>query len=243
VTVDPHLHRRTSLGEIYSAPALALHAAPFVSAWIARNVSKPALIGPDSEGEQWVSAVAADAGAPYVVTEKTRHGDRDVAVSVPHVERWRDHTPVLVDDIVSTAPTMIETVGHLLAGGMKAPVCIAIHGVLAGAAYDELRDAGAARSVTTNTIAIVVRAQRRFPSGELDILETWAESRLKPMSKLRSTPWATELMFGVGCCVPPQPRKTGPSRGLFSCWRGERVRFRAICKCHLVGLVPVTPRS
>ena len=152
VTVDPHLHRRSSLGEIYSVPAMALHAAPLLSEWIARNVSRPILVGPDSESEQWVAAVADAAKAPYVVLEKTRRGDRDVTVSLPDVAQWRDHTPVLVDDIVSTARTMIETVGHLVAAGMKAPVCIAVHGVFADDACNDLRRAGAGRVVTTNTI-------------------------------------------------------------------------------------------
>ncbi len=153
VTVDPHLHRRSGLDEIYGVPAAALHAAPLLSAWIAANVTQPILIGPDGESEQWVAAVACDAKAPYVVLEKTRRGDRDVIVSVPEVERWRNHTPVLVDDIVSTGRTMIETIGHLAAAGMKPPVCIAVHGVFADRAFQDLRDAGAARIVTSNTIA------------------------------------------------------------------------------------------
>lgn len=152
VTVDPHLHRRHSLEEIYSVPASVLHAAPMLSEWIAGNVARPVLVGPDGESDQWVGAVARDAGAPYVVLEKRRRGDRDVSVSVPDMERWRNHTPVLVDDIISTGRTMIETVGHLAAAGLRPPVCVAVHGVFAGKAFGELIAAGAAKIVTTNTI-------------------------------------------------------------------------------------------
>lgn len=153
VTVDPHLHRRSSLAEIYSVPAETVHAAPLISAWVAKEVEDPVFIGPDSESAQWVAAVAKDADAPFVVLKKERRSDRDVAVSVPDVERWRDHTPVLVDDIVSTARTMIETIGHLKRAGLKPPVCVAVHAVFAGGAYDELRAAGAAAVATTDTIA------------------------------------------------------------------------------------------
>ena len=152
VTVDPHLHRRSSLAEIYSIPTQVLHAAPLISEWIRSEVKMPLLIGPDSESEQWVAAAARDAGAPYVVLQKLRHGDRDVDVSVPDVARWRDHTPVLVDDIVSTAHTMIETIGHLKREGMQPPVCVAVHGIFAGSAFSDLVAAGAGRVVTTNTI-------------------------------------------------------------------------------------------
>lgn len=152
VTVDPHLHRRSLLSEIYTIPSIVVRAAPRLAAWIRANVQRPLLIGPDSESSQWVAAVAADAGAPFIVLEKTRRGDRDVSVSVPDVDRWRGHTPVLVDDIVSTARTMIETVGHLRRAAFSGTVCVAVHGVFVEGAYDALRAAGAERIVTCNTI-------------------------------------------------------------------------------------------
>jgi ribose-phosphate pyrophosphokinase len=152
VTVDPHLHRHSSLAEIYSIPTRVAHASPLISDWIRHNVDKPLLIGPDSESEQWVAAVARDAGSPHLVLQKIRHGDRDVEVSVPEVARWRDRTPVLVDDIVSTARTMIETLGHLKRAGMQRAVCVAVHGIFAGTAYDDLLQAGASQVATTNTI-------------------------------------------------------------------------------------------
>ena len=153
-TVDPHLHRRGTLAEIYSIPALVVHAAPLIVAWIREHVHRPLLVGPDAESEQWVRAVAALAGAPHVVLQKVRRGDRDVEVSVPEVERWRrSSTPVVVDDIISTARTMAETVGHLRRAGLEPPVCVGVHAVFAGHAYADLIGAGAGRVVTCNTIA------------------------------------------------------------------------------------------
>jgi ribose-phosphate pyrophosphokinase len=153
VTVDPHLHRRSSLAEIYSIPTNVLHAAPRIADWIAQNIPEAVLVGPDAESSQWVQAVAEMARAPSIVLQKQRRGDRDVSVSVPHLDRWRDHTPVLVDDIISTARTMIATVAHLRRVGLPAPVCVGVHAVFADKAYDELRAAGAERVVTCNTIS------------------------------------------------------------------------------------------
>ncbi|HEX5883412.1 MAG TPA: ribose-phosphate pyrophosphokinase [Pyrinomonadaceae bacterium] len=152
VTVDPHLHRRSSLAEIYPIPTTVVHAAPRISEWIRANVKNAVLIGPDNESAQWASAVAREAGAPCVVLEKFRHGDREVEVTVPSVEGLRDYTPVLVDDIISTARTMIETIEHLKRAGLTPPVCIGVHAVFARAAYEELLAAGPARIVTCNTI-------------------------------------------------------------------------------------------
>lgn len=152
VTVDPHLHRFASLSDVYSIPAIALHAAPLISAWAAREIERPLFIGPDAESEQWVSAVAREVGAPYRTLRKTRRGDRDVEVSVPDIAGLEDHTPVLVDDIASTARTMIKTVQHVRSAGLRSPVCIVVHGIFAGESYRELRAAGASRIVSTNTI-------------------------------------------------------------------------------------------
>ncbi|OJW81501.1 MAG: phosphoribosylpyrophosphate synthetase [Bacteroidetes bacterium 46-16] len=152
ITIDPHLHRRSNLGEIYAIPTQVLHAAPLISSWIKANIPNAVLIGPDSESEQWVSEVADAAGVPYVVLEKTRKGDKDVQVSVPHLAGKTDKIPVLVDDIISTARTMIETIRHLRDAHLNAPVCVGVHGIFAEDAYLLLKSSGASRIITVNTI-------------------------------------------------------------------------------------------
>ena len=152
ITIDPHLHRHGSMSELYTIPCKVIHAAPLLSDWIRQNIANPVIIGPDSESEQWVSEVAENAGAPFLILEKIRRGDRDVDVSKPLVEPYAGHTPVLVDDIISTAHTMIETVGHLQTAGMVAPVCVGVHPVFAGNAFDDLIAAGVSAVISCNTI-------------------------------------------------------------------------------------------
>lgn len=167
ITIDPHLHRRHSMSEIYSIPCKVIHASPLISVYISEHITNPLLIGPDAESEQWVSEVAKKANAPFIVLEKTRLGDRDVKVTVPQVEKYKNHTPVLVDDIISTARTMIETVGHLKNAGMKAPVCIGVHAVFSGSAFEELKKSGVDKVITCNTIP--------HSSNEIDITTLIAE--------------------------------------------------------------------
>lgn len=152
VTVDPHLHRYHSLDEIYSIPTQIVHAAPYLSDWIKSQAKNPLLIGPDSESEQWVADVAQRAKAPYVILTKVRHGDTNVDVSIPDVEKWSDHTPILIDDIISTGKTMIQTIKHLKNAGMSAPICIGVHGIFANNAYEALLHEGAREVVTCNSI-------------------------------------------------------------------------------------------
>lgn len=176
-TVDPHLHRRSSLSEVYQIPNKVIHAAAHISQWIKENIEDPVLIGPDSESAQWVSEVAKNAGAPFTILKKIRHGDRDVKVSIPDVENYKDHTPVLVDDIISTARTMIETVEHLKRAGMKPPICIGVHAVFAGNAYEELMNSGVASVVTCNTIP--------HKSNKIDLSDILAEN-IRDLMKLYS---------------------------------------------------------
>jgi ribose-phosphate pyrophosphokinase len=153
VTVDPHLHRYRSLEQIYSLRTAVAHAAPEVSAWIREHVAAALLVGPDAESAQWVGEVARLAGCPHVVLEKVRRGDRQVEVSAPAIEPYRNRTPVLIDDIISTGVTMAEAVARLIRAGMRPPVCIAVHAVFADGADAALIAAGAAKVVSCNTIA------------------------------------------------------------------------------------------
>lgn len=158
VTVDPHLHRYKSLGEIYTIPHRVISAAPLLASWIESNIENPLFIGPDSESEQWVSSVAHLAQAPYLILEKTRHGDRDVDISSADFSRWNTHTPVLVDDIISTGTTLLNVIAQLHTAGLRAAVCAAVHGVFADQAYEKLIASGVHRIVTSNSIAHATNA-------------------------------------------------------------------------------------
>ena len=161
ITVDPHLHRIHSLSQVYQITNKVVHAGSEISEWIQQNVENPILIGPDAESKQWVSDVAKKANAPFLVLQKIRLGDNEVKVSIPEDASYKKANPVLVDDIISTAHTMLETIANLKAQGMKPPVCIGIHAVFANDAYQELLNAGVERVVTCNTIP--------HPSNAIDI--------------------------------------------------------------------------
>lgn len=161
-TVDPHLHRYRRLAEVYSIPAKNIQAAPAIAAWIAEHVEHPFIIGPDAESEQWAGAVAHHLGCGHAVLTKTRYGDREVSVTAL-TGADPGCTPVLVDDIASSAQTMIAGVGRVMEAGLRAPICIAVHPVFAGSAYADLQAAGAARIVSCNTIP--------HPSNAIDIAD------------------------------------------------------------------------
>jgi ribose-phosphate pyrophosphokinase len=161
VTVDPHLHRIRALSEVYSVPTRQVSSATAIGRWVRENVTHPLLIGPDEESGTWVTDTAKDVGCHYLILKKLRHSDRDVSIVVPGVQAFMEYTPVLLDDIVASGATMIEAAHRLRALGTAPPVCIGVHALFAKDASDQLRQAGAQRIITCNTVV--------HPSNVIDL--------------------------------------------------------------------------
>lgn len=153
VTADPHLHRYPNLGALYSRPALATSAAEPIADWIRTNVQRPVVIGPDEESAQWVERIATLIDVPWSVFRKERRGDFDVSLSAAGVDLADEATPVLVDDIASSARTMIEAVRTLRNAGRRAPYCVVVHAIFAGDAFEQLQLMEPAGVVSTNAVA------------------------------------------------------------------------------------------
>ena len=177
VTVDPHLHRHHALSQLYRIPARVVHAAPLIAAWIQRNVPNPILIGPDQESEQWVAGIAEAAQMPFITLAKIRRGDRNVEIRVPYDGPPDVRTPVIVDDIIASGETMLETVRQFMQRGSSRPICIAVHGVFAGDSAERLAAAGAT-VITSNTIV--------HATNKIDVAKV-ITSCIEELQPLRST--------------------------------------------------------
>jgi ribose-phosphate pyrophosphokinase len=151
-TVDPHLHRLASLAEVYTVPAQAASSAPAIARWVAAEVAQPLIVGPDSESALWATEVARRVGCPAIVLAKTRLGDRQVEIALPEAGAHHGRTPVLIDDIISSARTMAVAAARAREALGRAPVCVGVHAVFAPGAMAALQDAGAARIVTCSTL-------------------------------------------------------------------------------------------
>lgn len=168
VTVDPHLHRHASLNGIYRIAAAVVPSAPAIAAWVQAHVAHPFILGPDVESGQWVSEVAALTGCRFAVFDKARRGDREVELRLPDLLAMRGRTPVVVDDIVSSAHTMAAAVRELMSLGFEAPVCIGVHAVFAAGALELLQAVGAAAVVSCNTL--------RHSTNAIDVTGAVAEA-------------------------------------------------------------------
>lgn len=164
VTVDPHLHRWQALSQLYSVPVRVAHAAPAIAQWVSRNVPSPLIVGPDAESEQWAAEIARLADAPHTVLEKTRRGDRDVAVRIGGDLPAGRFTPVIVDDIASTGRTLVAAAAALRAAGLPAPVAVAVHALLDDASLAAIRAGGVLAVVTCDTVEHATNAISILPA-------------------------------------------------------------------------------
>jgi ribose-phosphate pyrophosphokinase len=153
VTVDPHLHRIARLDQaVPLARTATLHAAPLMGALIEREVERPLVMGPDSESEQWVRAIALPHRLDYAVASKERRDDTHVSIRLPDID-VRGRNVVLADDVASTGHTLAVIAEQLHARGAARTHAVVTHALFAGDAYARLKHAGIDNIWSTDSIA------------------------------------------------------------------------------------------
>jgi ribose-phosphate pyrophosphokinase len=152
VTVDPHLNHVARLDGLYRLRSAVVPSAAAIALWIQGHVKRPHIVGPDEASEPWAAEVADYAGCAHSVLHKVRLADGSADVSHADPQRLRGATPVLIEDVISTAQPMAAAVRQMRAAGLAAPVCVGVHAVFADGAEAALQRAGAARVVTCNTL-------------------------------------------------------------------------------------------
>ena len=152
ITVDPHLHRVSSLSDaIPVRRTVTLSAAPVIADWLRQQGGDPLLVGPDEESEQWVSAIATPGNFDYCVAHKQRFGDESVRVALPSYEFLaRDVT--LVDDVASTGHTLAESARQILERGAASVSVVVTHALFVNDALKTLSDAGVTNLCSTDSI-------------------------------------------------------------------------------------------
>jgi len=149
--IDPHLHRKESLSEIFKIKSIKLSANSLIADYIKKNIKNPILIGPDSESYKWARDVAEKIGAESRILSKRRFSSYDVKVKLNKKIDLRNKNAVIVDDIVSTGHTIIEAAKLLRRLGAKSIHCICVHGIFVNGALKQLQK-NKIKIISTNTI-------------------------------------------------------------------------------------------
>lgn len=149
--MDPHLHRKTSLGKIFRIKAVKLSANSLIADYIKKHIKNPIIIGPDEESYKWARSVAEIIGTESSILEKKRYSSYHVEVKLNKKVDLKGKNVVIVDDIVSTGHTIIEAAKLLRKLGAKNIYCICVHGVFANGSLNKLKR-NKINVISTNTI-------------------------------------------------------------------------------------------
>jgi len=153
ITVDPHLHRVATMDDVVPGRrGVALTAAPLLGGLVAQRVPGALLMAPDEEAGQWVRAAAAAHGLDHAVCHKQRHGDHDVAVSLPDQD-VRGRAVVLLDDVASTGRTLIAAARCALAQGALSVDVAVTHALFVGDALQQVQACGVRHVWSTDCVA------------------------------------------------------------------------------------------
>src|SRR3989344_2245041 len=80
IIMDPHLHRKESLTEIFRIKSTKLTANPLIFDYIKKKIKNPVIIGPDSESYKWAKHVAQMIGCDFRILAKKRFSSYHVEV-------------------------------------------------------------------------------------------------------------------------------------------------------------------
>lgn len=152
-TVDMHLHRYRDISDLFNIPAYNLTAMEEIAKYISQKyvLNNPLVIGPDSEAEQWAKIVAKKLGTEYDILEKRRIDEYNVVV----VARKRDvknRDIVIIDDIISTGGTVIESVNALRKMGANKIIVGCTHPLLVNNALRKIYSTGIFDLIGTDTV-------------------------------------------------------------------------------------------
>jgi ribose-phosphate pyrophosphokinase len=152
VSIDIHLHRLQlgDIKELTNIEIIEVSAMPLLATKC--PLRKPLVIAPDSEAKRWAESAARVLGTEYGAMEKNRVTPTEVEVSFGDME-VEGRNVLIVDDIVSTGGTMIETAQLLKKMGAK-EICAAFtHAVFSSPeCVSNLFNSGIRDLISTNTI-------------------------------------------------------------------------------------------
>ncbi|MCP9627237.1 ribose-phosphate pyrophosphokinase [Rhodopseudomonas palustris] len=182
ITVDAHLHRTASLGDVFPGiEADNLSAIPAIAASLRARPLDPdtTVVGPDAESQQWVDELAKLIDRPSTVARKIRRGDRSVDITFDDPSLIKGRTALLVDDIVSSGGTLIACSKALHAAGAAWVDAVITHALFPTTMLRDLALAGL-RSI---------RSTRTVPhfSSSIVLDDLFAEALAREISSIKET--------------------------------------------------------
>ncbi|MFQ5857506.1 MAG: ribose-phosphate diphosphokinase [Anaerolineae bacterium] len=154
LTIDLHT---PAIEGFFDIPVDHLRAGPILADYFVRHCEPPLVVAaPDEGAVERALKLQAELGREVGLAVLIKHRpEPDQAEVVGMVGEVEGRTVILIDDLISTAGTVIESAEYLLHAGATAVFAGAVHPVLAGDAAARLSESVLSRVVVTNTIPVL----------------------------------------------------------------------------------------
>jgi ribose-phosphate pyrophosphokinase len=144
----------------FNIPVDHLFAAPvLLDAIRDANLDPLTVVSPDAGGVERARAFAKRLGAGLAIVDKRRKGKNEVEI-LHVIGDVRDRNVVVVDDIIDTAGTLINTVIALRDSGARRLFAGCVHPVLSGPSIDRINASPIERVFCTNTLPLDEKVSR-----------------------------------------------------------------------------------
>lgn len=125
------------------------------------KIKNPIVVSPDVGGVKRARNFANLLNAPLVVIEKHRSIDKRDQMEVLSMSgEIKGDTAIIIDDVISTGSTIIESASALKAKGVKKIIVCATHGVLVGSAIENLQKSQIDKVFITDSIERDIKSSK-----------------------------------------------------------------------------------
>jgi len=158
LTMDLHAGQ---IQGFFNIPVDHLYSAPVMLDYIKANYGDDiVIVSPDAGGVERARAFAKRLNAALAIIDKRRVGP-NVAEVMNIIGEVEGKTVVLLDDMVDTAGTLVQSADALQKKGARNVYACATHGVLSGPAIERLEKSQIQELVVTNTVPLGPKAECR----------------------------------------------------------------------------------
>jgi ribose-phosphate pyrophosphokinase len=173
LTIDLHA---AQIQGFFNIPVDHLYAAPILIRYLkGLELDDLTIVSPDAGGVERARAYAKRLGASLAIIDKRRVAKNQTQV-MNIIGEVEGRNVFIVDDIIDTAGTLIETVKALHAHGARSISTSCTHPVLSGPAIDRINGSDLQQVVVTNTIPTVEKETECPRLKTLSIAELLAEA-------------------------------------------------------------------
>ena len=125
----------------------------FIPAIKAMCIPNLAIAAPDMGGAKRANAYAKDLGCPVIICHKSR-AKANVVANITAIGEVEGKNIIIVDDMIDTAGTLTKAADVLMDMGAASVRACATHGILSGAAFDNINNSKLTEVFITDTIPL-----------------------------------------------------------------------------------------